>query len=71
MPVVISAGYLTSSFPPTYRSKENAPWRLIDFSQLGFIGKMFQSNELKLGGKPQKCRKILDFPMKNDMKMDG
>lgn len=39
-------GYLTSSFPPTYRSKENAPWRLIDFSQLGFIGKMFQSNEL-------------------------
>jgi hypothetical protein len=32
---------------------------------------MFQSNELKLGGKPQKCGKILDFPMKNDMKMDG
>lgn len=39
-------GFLTSSFPPTYRSKENAPWRLIDFSQLGFIGKMFQSDEL-------------------------
>ena len=39
-------GFLTSSFPPSYRSKENAPWRLIDFSQLGFIGKMFQANEL-------------------------
>ena len=39
-------GFLTSSFPPSYVSKENAPWRLIDFSQLGFIGKMFQSDEL-------------------------
>eukprot|EP00930_Biecheleria_cincta_P091746 TRINITY_DN8139_c1_g4_i1.p1 TRINITY_DN8139_c1_g4~~TRINITY_DN8139_c1_g4_i1.p1 ORF type:complete len:672 (+),score=129.97 TRINITY_DN8139_c1_g4_i1:79-2094(+) len=38
--------YLRASFPPNYLSKENAPWRLIDFSQLGFIGKMFQSNEL-------------------------
>ncbi|CAJ1341881.1 unnamed protein product, partial [Effrenium voratum] len=39
-------GYISSSYPPTFRSKENAPWRLIDFSQLGFIGKMFQASEL-------------------------
>lgn len=39
-------GFLTSSYPPTYHSKENAPWRMIDFSQLGFIGKMFQSDQL-------------------------
>ena len=38
--------FVTSSYPPTYKSKENAPWRMIDFSQLGFIGKFFQSNEL-------------------------
>ena len=38
--------YVTSSYPPTYKSKENAPWRMIDFSQLGFIGKYFHSNEL-------------------------
>lgn len=42
------AGFLTSSYPPTYHSKENAPWRMIDFSQLGFIGKMFQSDQLNL-----------------------
>ena len=38
--------FVTSSYPPTYKSKENAPWRMIDFSQLGFIGKFFHSNEL-------------------------
>lgn len=38
--------FVTSSYPPTYKSKENAPWRMIDFSQLGFIGKYFQANEL-------------------------
>jgi len=34
------------SYPPTFRNKDGAPWRLIDFSQLGFIGKLFQADEL-------------------------
>mmetsp|Transcript_313 Transcript_313/g.1342 ORF Transcript_313/g.1342 Transcript_313/m.1342 type:complete len:665 (+) Transcript_313:200-2194(+) len=38
--------YVKSHYPPTWRSKDNVPWRLIDFSQLGFIGKMFQADEL-------------------------
>lgn len=38
--------YLAESYPPGFLSKENTPWRMIDFSQLGFIGKMFQSDEL-------------------------
>mmetsp|Transcript_95728 Transcript_95728/g.270929 ORF Transcript_95728/g.270929 Transcript_95728/m.270929 type:complete len:652 (+) Transcript_95728:198-2153(+) len=40
------AEHLRATYPPNFLSKENAPWRLIDFSQLGFIGKLFQSNEL-------------------------
>eukprot|EP00928_Gymnodinium_smaydae_P099195 TRINITY_DN9397_c0_g5_i1.p1 TRINITY_DN9397_c0_g5~~TRINITY_DN9397_c0_g5_i1.p1 ORF type:complete len:724 (+),score=142.22 TRINITY_DN9397_c0_g5_i1:163-2172(+) len=36
-----------STFVKTQQNTQpNIPWRLIDFSQLGFIGKMFQSNEL-------------------------
>lgn len=38
--------FLTAEYPVGFLSKQNAPWRMIDFSQLGFIGKMFQSNEL-------------------------
>lgn len=39
--------FLALNYPASYLSAdENAPWRVIDFSQLGFIGKMFQSNEL-------------------------
>lgn len=38
--------YITGPFGPTYRGKAREPWRLIDFSQLGFIGKMFQSDEV-------------------------
>merc|ERR1711972_1228394 len=38
--------YLGSTWPTTQKTKENTPWRIIDFSQLGFIGKLFQSNEL-------------------------
>lgn len=38
---------LVTEYPASYLSKEsNAPWRLLDFSELGFIGKLFQSNEL-------------------------
>lgn len=36
----------TGPYGPTFRGKCNEPWRMIDFSELGFIGKMFQSNEL-------------------------
>lgn len=38
--------YLSQEYPQGWLSRENTPWRLIDFSELGFIGKMFQSNEL-------------------------
>merc|ERR1719149_397040 len=38
--------YIGEQYPVGFLSKENAPWRMIDFSQLGFIGKAFQSNEL-------------------------
>ncbi|CAE8594464.1 unnamed protein product, partial [Polarella glacialis] len=38
--------FVRANYPPGWLSKENSPWRLIDFSQLGFIGKMFQSAEL-------------------------
>merc|ERR1719191_2344928 len=38
--------FINREFSPGFLSRENAPWRLIDFSELGFIGKMFQSNEL-------------------------
>lgn len=38
--------YVNTQYPPNYLTKENTPWRLINFSELGFIGKMFQSNEL-------------------------
>jgi len=33
-------------YPPGYVSKENTPWRLIEFAELGFVGKLIQSNEL-------------------------
>lgn len=38
--------YWNQEYPPGWLSKENTPWRLIDFSELGFIGKAVQSNEL-------------------------
>mmetsp|Transcript_100766 Transcript_100766/g.285645 ORF Transcript_100766/g.285645 Transcript_100766/m.285645 type:complete len:428 (+) Transcript_100766:2442-3725(+) len=38
--------FVKTEYPPGFLSKENAPWRIIDFSQLGFIGKLFQSDEL-------------------------
>eukprot|EP00927_Polykrikos_kofoidii_P041523 TRINITY_DN35404_c0_g1_i1.p1 TRINITY_DN35404_c0_g1~~TRINITY_DN35404_c0_g1_i1.p1 ORF type:complete len:580 (+),score=79.22 TRINITY_DN35404_c0_g1_i1:80-1819(+) len=38
--------YVKSAFPPGFVTTENVPWRMIDFSELGFIGKLFQSNEL-------------------------
>jgi len=39
--------YLDKSYPEGWRAPVvNTPWRLIDFSQLGFIGKMVQANEL-------------------------
>jgi len=38
--------FVDHEYPMTWLSKENTPWRLIDFSELGFIGKLFQSQEL-------------------------
>lgn len=39
--------YIGRAYPATFLSKnENVPWRMISFSQLGFIGKCFQANEL-------------------------
>lgn len=40
--------HVSATFPADYKSKEsNAPWRVIGFSELGFVGKLFQSNELR------------------------
>jgi len=38
--------YLTTKYPPQYRSKVNTPWRVINFADTGFIGKLFESKEL-------------------------
>jgi len=38
--------FIGEQYPVGFLTKENTPWRIIDFSQLGFIGKAFQSNEL-------------------------
>jgi len=39
--------FIAVQYPAGSLLKENyTPWRMIDFSQLGFIGKCFQSNEL-------------------------
>jgi len=38
--------YIGEQYPVGFLSQEGAPWRLIDFSQLGFIGKAFQSQDL-------------------------
>lgn len=38
--------YRLDKFPPTFRNADRVPWRLLDFSELGFIGKLFQSDVL-------------------------
>lgn len=38
--------FIATQYPVGSVTKDNTPWRMIDFSQLGFIGKAFQSNEL-------------------------
>merc|ERR1719428_2139593 len=38
--------FIMQTYPLQWRSPENSPWRLIDFSELGFIGKMFQGDDV-------------------------
>merc|ERR1719183_3515043 len=38
--------HVNQAYPPGFVSKENSPWRVIDYADPGFMGKLLQSNEL-------------------------